>query len=359
VSAVGQLNRPRIPAFPGLESFAGPAFHSARWDRAFDPAGRTVAVVGSGASAVQFLPEIASAARRTLLFQRSPNWIHPLSDHAYSAARRWAHVHVPGLARLYRAGLFLSFESRYLAFRKESLASRIYTAWLRRRMRRLVPPALHAAVIPDYPAGCKRILLSNDYLETLRRDDVELVRDPIERVAPEGLVAGGRTHPADAIVFATGFETSRFLAPLRIAGRGGVLLEEAWRDRPRTCLGMLAAGFPNLFLLYGPNTNLGHNSIVFMVECQVEALLRCLQAAIARRAAEIEGPAALVDRCDRDLQERLRRTVWDGDCASWYRGSDGAITANWSSTATAYWWRTRRLDPDLLLRPSSNGRGTD
>ncbi len=355
VSAVGQLSQPQIPALAGLDTFRGPAFHSARWNHDFQPAGRRVAVVGNGASAIQLVPPLAKTAEKVFVFQRSPNWIVHRHDYAYPRLVQGLFRWLPGAARLHRYATYLLYESRILLYRRRSWLNNGFTWWARRSMRRKVPPQLQADVIPRYPAGCKRVLLSNDYLESLHRDNVQLVTDDIRRVTADGIETDRGLTAVDAIVFATGFQANRFLYPMEIRGRDDLDLNQAWRTRPVTYLGMLAAGFPNLFMLYGPNTNLGHNSIIFMVECQVNYLLQCLRTMVRQGQQTIEVREEAVDAFDHQLQDHLREKVWNGYVTNWYKTPEGHIVNNWGRSTLAYWWATRKPDWQALRfapRPS-------
>jgi cation diffusion facilitator CzcD-associated flavoprotein CzcO len=344
VSGTGQLNRPAWPAIPGLERFAGPAFHSARWDHGVALDGRDVAVIGNAASAVQLVPEIAARVRRLTVFQRSANWMLPKRDRVYPAWEKWLYAHVPGLARLYRWWIWLTYESRFPVFRQRPLLSRLVTRVAERHLREQVAdPALRRALRPDYPIGAKRILISDDYYPALQRDNVELVTAPIEQVVADGVrTRDGRHFPAEVVVLATGFQTTSFLAPMRIEGLGGRVLEDVWRNGAGAYLGLAVPGFPNFFLLYGPNTNLGHNSIVFMLECQVSYVVRCVQALAARDLRWIDVRPEAARAFDAEMQAVLDRSVWARTDHSWYKRADGRITNNWSGTTLAYWWRTRR-----------------
>ena len=276
VSAVGQLSEPFTPDIPGLDRFEGPVMHSARWDRSLDLSGQRVAVIGNAASAIQLLPHVAAAAAHMTVFQRTPNWVIPKPDRAFTPLELWLFKHVPGWRRLYRRASFLMHEARFGAFRRGG-PSAAFTRWrLRRHIRKAVPdPEMRAKLTPDYPPGCKRILLSNDYFETLARDNVSLVTDGVREITADGLVTGaGETMPADAIVLATGFVTTEFLPTLDVRGPAGETLRAHWGPSPRAYRGVAVSGFPNLFMLYGPNTNLGHNSIIFMVEPQVKYVAR-------------------------------------------------------------------------------------
>jgi len=347
-SGVGQLNRPHVPDFPGRESFAGAAFHSARWDPGVPLAGKRVAVIGNAASALQFIPPVAEQAAHVTVFQRSPNYVMPRLDHAYGERSKWLFAHVPGLERLLRWWIYWSFELRFFVFRGRG------DAWLARRIRKacldhlaaeIPDPELRAALTPDYAPGCKRLLISDDYLPALRRSNVELVTSSIERIAPEGVVTrDGRLHAADVIVYGTGFETTSFLAPIEIEGQGGRKLHDVWRDGAAAYLGLCVSGFPNLFLLYGPNTNLGHNSILFMIEAQVRYLLACLEELRRSGRSSLEVRAEAQERFDDEMQRALAGTVWATGCGSWYKTPSGRITNNWKGFTLEYWWRTRRPD---------------
>jgi cation diffusion facilitator CzcD-associated flavoprotein CzcO len=346
VSGLGQLNRPHIPDIPGLASFEGASFHSARWDHGSDLAGQRVAVVGNAASAIQFIPQIARKAAQVDVYQRTANWTIPRHDRAYSEREKRLFATVPGLERLHRWLIWAMLETRFFAFHEGSwLARRMERAardWLHSQVR---DPALREALTPDYPVGCKRILISDDYYAALGRPNVELVTSPIERVTPNGVVTrDGRERPADALILATGFETTSFLAPLEIEGAGGRKLQEAWRGGAEAYLGVATAGFPNLFMLYGPNTNLGHNSILFMIECQVNYIVQCLQELARRDAACLDVRPEVQERFNRELQSALAKTSWAAGCGSWYKTDSGKITNNWSGFTLDYWRRTRRPD---------------
>lgn len=359
ISALGQLNRPQVPDFPGLESFEGARWHSARWNHDFDLAGQRVAVIGNAASALQFIPRIAPEVERLFVFQRSPNYVIPRRDRAYTEREKRAFAHVPGLERLYRAWIWLRLELNWFAFTPDTWLSRKIREWALQYLHAMVPdPALREALTPDYPVGCKRLLISDDYYQAMVRSNVELVTAPIDRVGPNGLTTtDGATRDVDAILFATGFDTTSFLAPLEIEGRGGVKLREAWKDGAEAHLGITVAGFPNLFLLYGPNTNLGHNSILFMIESQVHYIVQCLRELDRRSAAWIDVRRPAMLRSNAELQQALAKTSWSAGCGSWYKTASGKITNNWKGFTTEYWWRTRRPDfADFELRPSAAAR---
>ncbi len=355
VAGLGQLNRPAYPDVPGRDDFAGTSFHSARWDHDHELRGERVAVVGNGASALQFIPEIAPDVERLTIFQRSANWVMPKPDHGFPAWLNELFARYPAVERLYRRRIYWGFESHWLWFKADSRTGALMEKVARRYLDKAVSdPELRADLTPDYPLGCKRVLISNDYYRAVQRPNVELVTDRIERIVPDGVVTtDGTTHEVDTIIWGTGFETTHFLAPLQVTGRQGRTLEEVWRDGAEAHLGVTVAGFPNLFLLYGPNTNLGHNSIVFMIECQVQLILRYLRELAAEGCATIEVRPEAMAEFNRELQESARDTVWDKGCTSWYKTDTGRITNNWTRSTVSYWWRTRRPSfDDLELRPA-------
>ena len=359
VSAVGQLNRPAIPEIPGLPRFGGECFHSARWNHAYPLEGRRVAVVGNAASAIQFVPRIAPRVARLHLFQRSANWMLPRGDRAYTDEERRRFAHHPLWAKLYRWWIWGTHELRYPIFRGNRLLSRRVARLAERSMRAQVSdPALRKALVPDYPVGGKRILISDDYYPSLERENVEVVTEPIDHLSEDAVVtADGRRRPVDALILATGFESTRFLAPMTIAGVDGHTLEAEWKDGARAYLGISVAGFPNLFVLYGPNTNLGHNSIIFMLECQARYVVECVRQMQLRGLGSIDLRREVMEEFDAKLQRELRQSVWAATDHSWYKTAGGRITNNWSGTTTRYWWRTRRVDLGLYRQePRRPGR---
>lgn len=362
ISGTGQLSRPFIPDIPGRAAFHGCSFHSARWrhDHAFE--GKRVGVIGNGASAVQIVPRIAAATAELYVFQRSANWIIPRRDRRYTPLEKWLRRHLPLLPEAERRWTWLRLEAHWPAFSRPGgvLGRLAERASLRHMRAQVADPALYPALTPDYPEGCKRVLLSDDYYPALNRPNVRLVTAPIEGITPGGIrTRDGREHGLDTIVFATGFRSTELLAPMTIQGRDGRDLADAWRDGAEAYLGVTVPGFPNFFLLYGPNTNLGHNSIIFMIERQVEYVLRCVRALRERRLRYLELRPEAMDRWRREARAGLARTVWAADCRSWYKTADGRITNNWPYTTAAYWRRMRRLRlGDYRLVPATTAGGT-
>jgi cation diffusion facilitator CzcD-associated flavoprotein CzcO len=350
VSGTGQLNRPHVPQIPGLDDFAGTAFHSARWNHDYDFTGKNVAVIGNGASAIQFIPCLAPQAAKLTVFQRTANWVVPRNDKTYSERAKWIFGHVPLVLRLYRAWIYFLLEIRFFGFFKDSwLGRKVQEAATQYMESIITDPELRRVLTPDYPSGCKRILISDDYFQALARPNVDVVTSGVERVTRDAVVTGdGRVHAADAIVFATGFEATSFLAPMRFEGAGGRLLSDVWGKGAEAYLGVAVAGFPNLFLLYGPNTNLGHNSILFMIECQVGYVLQCIRDLLRRERRSLAVRPEAMARYNEELQSALHETAWDAGCTSWYKTESGKVTNNWSGFAVEYWWRTLRPDPDAF-----------
>jgi len=345
VIATGQLDRPAVPRIEGAEEFAGHSFHSAEWDHDYALAGKRVAVIGTGASAVQFVPEIAPTVRKLSVFQRTGNWFLPRSKRLYSTPFKAAVERVPYLQALRRAYIFEYAESLTLAIRHPSTVGRlgalISTVFMRSQLK---DPSTRAKAWPGYTFGCKRILFSSDYLPALERDNVELVTDPIARMTPTGiLTAGGREHELDCVIWATGFKTTEFMAPMRVTGTDGVDLHEYWSGGAHAHLGMCVPAFPNMFLLYGPNTNTSGGSIIFYLERQSAYVRQALEQLRTRRAGAIEVRAEAEAASDRELQGRFAGTAWV-DCNSWYRDENGRIVTNWPGYMREYMQRTAQLD---------------
>jgi 4-hydroxyacetophenone monooxygenase len=367
VSAVGQLNRPKLPDIPGRDSFAGPAFHSAEWDHDVDLKGKRVAVIGTGASAIQIVPAIADEVEELLVFQRTPNWMMPTPQYyaPMPDEMSWLMAHVPFYAQWYRFWLFWRLAEGALP------AARVDPAWavardgggsvsalndeLRAALTQDIElqfaetPDLLPHVIPNYPPLAKRILLDNGiWASTLTREHVSLVSDGIERVTPTGIVtADGREHAVDVIAYATGFHASRFLTPMRVTGRDGADLHEHWRDEPYAYLGLTVTGFPNLFCLYGPNTNLVANgSIIFFSECGVRYVVESVRRLLERRARSLELKADVYEAEHARVDAANAQMAWGvSSVNSWYKNAQGRVTQNWPFTLLEYWDRTR--GPDL------------
>lgn len=345
VSAAGALHLPAYPDIPGAERFAGTSFHSARWDQSCDLAGKRVAVIGTGASAIQFVPEIAKQAAQLTVFQRTPPWIHPRPDAPIPARMRTAFRKAPVAARALRDAIYLGLEARAMGFAISPKLMAPLEAVARRHLAsQVTDPALRAQLTPDYTIGCKRILLSSDYYPALQRPNVSLVTEGITGITEAGVTtADGEEHKADVIIYATGFKVIESVTSLNVTGRDGRRLRPGNLEAYR---GITMAGFPNLFLLLGPNTALGHTSVVFMIESQIQHVLSCLRLIARDKADAIEVVESAQRRYNDALQRRLRRAVWsEGGCRSWYLDADGVNRTLWPGFTFEYWARTRRARP--------------
>lgn len=354
VSGMGGLHVPNIPQLPGIERFAGPSFHSSQWDHGLDLQGKRIAVVGTGASAIQIVPQIAPQAGKLYLFQRTPAWIVPRLDYAFSekAKRRFRRY---WLARwLFRQYIFWRQEFRVLGFLGNQFvrgkATEIATRHLRRQVK---DPKLEAALTPQYELGCKRVLVSDDFYPALSRDNVELVTSSIAEVRAQSIVtADGVERPVDVLIYGTGFRATEPLIGARIVGRGGVEIHEAWRDRMSAYFGITVCGYPNFFVLLGPNTGLGHNSIILMTEAQVRYVMSCLRLMKRKNKRVLEVRQEVQKRFVEIIHQRLQSTVWvSGGCKSWYLDSrTGENTTLWPGTVLEYVRRTRHASTgDYLL----------
>jgi cation diffusion facilitator CzcD-associated flavoprotein CzcO len=348
VAGVGNLHQPKFPDLPGLDSFAGRTFHSSQWDHDQDLTGRRVAVIGTGASAIQFVPRIAEQVDHLDVFQRTPPWITPKPDRAIGPRERTLHARFPAGQRAIRNLIYWGLEARGLGFTGNAKLMKGLELQAKRHLRKQVTdPALRAKLTPAYQIGCKRLLQSNDYYPALARDNVDLVTTPITRVTPTGVItADGVEHECDTIVLGTGFEISGNLTRIGLLGRDGVDLADAWkRDGIGAHLGITVAGYPNLFLLVGPNTALGHSSMVFMIEAQVRYVMQALDLLRQRTGSYVEVREDAQDRFVSEVQDQLGDTVWQSGCNSWYLDAQGRNSTIWPEFTVSYWRRTRRLDP--------------
>nr|APR73640.1 Baeyer-Villiger monooxygenase [Streptomyces sp. CB01883] len=366
ISAVGQLNRPQLPAVDGLGSFTGPAFHSAAWDHTADLTGKRVAVVGTGASAYQIVPELAGAASEVVVFQRNPPWLRPTPHYhqPLSGSTSWLCEHLPYYAQWYRFWLFApglrGILDGWIVDRCYPPTERAVSA-LNEQLRASLlqameaqltdAPELREKVVPRYPVGAKRVLRDDGtWLATLKRDDVTLVTAPVERETPRGLVADGEEFEVDVIVYATGFQASRFLTPMKVTGERGVDLHTHWDGAPRAHLGISVPGFPNLFCLYGPNTNLvgQGGSIVYFSECATRYVLDAIRLLLTRDADAVQVREDVHDDYNAwvDAASADRAWVWS-KVSGWYKDGSRSST-NWPFSAAEYWTRTRRADPEHL-----------
>ncbi|MFH9430653.1 flavin-containing monooxygenase [Streptomyces sp. NPDC017615] len=360
VSATGPLSDPKIPAVPGLDSFPGRVFHSARWDHDYDLRGKRVAMVGTGASAIQIVPSIQPEVRSLTVFQRTPPWVMPRMDRAIGTAERRLHQALPFTARLRRGLLWGIRELQVQAFTKHPDELGLVERLAKRNMARAIKdPALRAKLTPDYRIGCKRILLSSAYYPALAQPNVDVVASGVSEIRGSTVVAADGTETeVDAIIFGTGFHVTDMPIAERVVGAGGVTLAEAWKGGMAALRGGSAAGFPNWLSVIGPNTGLGNSSMILMIESQLNYLadyMRQLDTLGGRTA--LDARPAAVDRWNRRVQERMKRTVWNtGGCTSWYLDASGRNTTVWPGTTTEFRQATRRVDLteyEVLRKPVS------
>ncbi len=346
IVATGQLHKPSYPKIEGIETFAGKSFHSAEWDHEHNLAGRDVAVIGTGASAVQFVPEIAPRVRSLTVFQRTGNWFLPRKNYTYPALVHWVIEHVPGVEAFRRRFIFNYGEFLTLMIRRPKTWGRLGAAKSARFMRKqLKDPEIREKVWPDYTFGCKRVLFSSWWLPALQRPNVQLVTERVERVTPTGVVtADGTEHAVDTIIWGTGFRTTDFMFPMAITGTGGRSLQETWSTGAHAHLGISVPGFPSLFVMYGPNTNTSGGSIIFYLETQARYIRRALELVRDRDAAAIDIREHVEAQSDRELQARFDGTAWT-QCDSWYRDEAGRIVTNWPGYMRDYAAAAASLDP--------------
>ena len=372
ISAVGQLNRPNLPDIKGVETFQGPAFHSARWDSSVELAGKKVVVIGTGASAVQFIPEVAEEAAHVTVFQRTPPWLAPSPKYheEVPSAMRWMYEHVPSYSEWNRFLIFWRMGDGALATVRvdpeweggeqsvsamNEMARQLLTGYL--QMEFGDRPDLLEHAIPDYPVGAKRMILDDGiWARTLKRDNVRLVTDGIQEITSEGVVDGnGNLHEADVIIYGTGFQASKFLTPMKVTGRSGIDLHEMWGGDARAYLGVTIPNFPNLFLLYGPNTNIVINgSIVYFSELGVRYILGLIQLMLSQGVAAVDIRKDVHDEFNEACDAENRRMAWGvSKVNSWYKNDHGHVAQNWPFTLLEYWQRT--LEPNAddyeLLKP--------
>lgn len=344
IPAVGQLSRPALPDIAGLDTFAGAAFHSAQWEHTVELTGKRVACIGTGASAIQYIPEIQPRVAELTLFQRTPAWVLPKFDTDYSPIQHKLFARLPGALLVERFGWWAIAEFVSLGLVEFPAIARLVARIAERHLHKQVAdPRLRAELTPDYPIGCKRGLFSNDYYPALTQPNVRVETTAITEVVPQGVrTADGTVHPADVIIYGTGFKGTEFLWPIDIYGRAGRKLADVWADGAHAYYGIAVPEFPNLFLIYGPNTNLGVGSIIYMIESQARYIRQAV--ALLGDGRRLEVRAEREQRFNDALQRRLARTPWNF-CSSWYRNSAGRITNNWPGSQTSYRLRLRTLDP--------------
>ena len=347
ITAMGAFSEPSVPKLQGLQKFAGKTFHSARWAHDYDLSGRNVAVIGSGASAIQFIPEIQPRVRQLTVYQRTPPWVVPRMRRGPTETEKARFRKYPILQKLRRFQIYLIREYYGIAFRHPSLMRFYKKVALRHLKRAVKDPALVEKLTPSYQIGCKRILSSNNYYPSLTHKNVEVVTAPLQEIRERSIVTRDKDgveseREVDTIIFGTGFQVTEMPFADRIRGRAGQSLGSLWRGSPQAHRGTTVVGFPNLFILLGPNTGLGHNSIVLMLEAQFAHILKAIRAMRKRNAATLEPRLAAQDAYQRELDRRNAGTVWiQGGCRSWYLDSEGRNSTLWPSSVGAFSRRTR------------------
>jgi cyclohexanone monooxygenase len=343
VSGLGMLNVPALPEIPGADRFRGRTFHSARWDHSKPLAGERVASIGTGASAIQYVPAIAPEVEHLTVFQRSPIWITPRIEGPFPPEQQRRFARVPMAARLHRWKIWWMYERA--DFAADSDQTRMQTELARSYLeRKIADPELRAKLTPDYPVGCKRPLISREWLPALTRPNVRLVTSPIVEITEAGLrTADGEEHAADTIIYGTGFRANEYLTSVTIRGRDGRTLHDDWRDGAEAYLGLSVAGYPNLFLLYGPNTN-GVNSIIFMHEAQAHYVMRALRLMTRRGLGALEVRERVSRRYNARIQRAMAGTVWTAGCGNYFRTPSGKVVTQLPYSGGRYWLRTRVFD---------------
>ncbi len=360
VAGMGPLAEPKYPDVPGIESFKGHSFHSARWDHEFDLRGKRIAAVGTGASAIQFVPQVQPDVEQLYVVQRTPPWIMPHTTRPVTRVEKLLYRSLPPLRKAMRGFVYGARETLVLGFVKNPRLMGLVERIARRHMRsQISDPELLAKVEPDYTIGCKRILPSNRWYKALGESNVELLTGGVREFREHSLVTGdGEEREVDAIVFGTGFQVTDMPVGKFVRGRDGRTLDEHWNGSPSAHLGMSVAGFPNLFLMLGPNTGLGHSSMVFMIESQIGRVLAALDAMDEREAETIEVTEEAQRRFSDGVDERMEATVWNSGCASWYIDRTGRNSTLWPDFTFVFRRRTANLDPaDYRLAGSGERSG--
>jgi cation diffusion facilitator CzcD-associated flavoprotein CzcO len=363
IVGAGGLSEPRMPDIDGLDSFQGDLFHSAQWDHSVSLEGKRVAVIGTGASAIQIIPQLQKVAERVDVYQRTAPWVMPRHARDYRPLEQAALRHVPGWQRVVRAGVFAKQEAQVLAFTMWpqifTLAKRVALGNLHKSVK---DPVLREKLTPTFQMGCKRVLLSDDYYPALAQDNVEVVTDPIDKVTGRGVVtANGTEREVDVVVVCTGFYTTELPVTEHIVGRHGLTLADQWRESGMAAYkGTTVPGFPNLFFIVGPNTGLGHTSMVLMIESQVTYIREALKTMRRRGYETLEVSQAATDAYNASLQERMQRTVWTtGGCDSWYLDAHGRNTTLWPRTTIDFRRRLSRFDLSAYASTLASARPAD
>ncbi len=348
IAGVGGLHIPNVPEIKGADTFAGPKFHSAQWDHTVDLAGKKVVVIGTGASAIQFIPIIAKEVGHLTVFQRTPAWVLPKKDKPTPEWRKKVFAKVPGVQRAYRNMLYWALEARAIGFNGHVKILPVAEKIVKRYLAKKIPDAeLRAKLTPDYRLGCKRVLQSNTYYPTFLRDNVTLSTDGVAEIVKDGVIdANGVKHEADIVIYGTGFHVIDAFDYLDVKGKGGVNLAAQFREHgTETYMGMTVHGFPNLYFMLGPNTALGHNSVVFMIEQQTKFIVKMLDEMDKRGAIAADATQSAQTEFNVEIQKLVEKGIWtQGGCTSWYLDSHGKNRTIWPKFTFQYWWETRKVE---------------
>ena len=349
VLASGPLHVPSIPKIRGLEDFKGKVFHSAEWDHSYDLAGKNVVSIGTGGSAIQYVPEIAPQVKQLYVFQRTPAWVIPRDERGYLGIEKNLFAKFPALRKLHRARLYWTNESRLWPILNPAIARSLQKLAQLFIKVQVKDKELAKKLTPDYTIGCKRILISNKYFPTFNRPNVELVTDSIQELREHSIVTkDGVERPVDCIILGTGFvvDPRVYMKNFPVEGRDGHVLNEDWKNLAQSYLGTTTTGYPNMYQLVGPNVGLGHNSIIFMIEAQVDYILSCLQMLKDKGADYLDVKKDAQDHFNVKVQEGFKNTVWTTGCSSWYQSAEGGNFALWPFSTCRFWLETRKVKED-------------
>ncbi|XDD49364.1 flavin-containing monooxygenase [Leptospira sp. WS92.C1] len=347
VNGSGGLSRPALPEIPGLKKFKGKMFHSARWDHSYDFKNKTVAVIGTGASAIQIVPAIQPMVKKLNLFQRTAPWIIAKPDRKISGVERWLFRIFPPAQWLFRFAIYWILEFRVIGFTIHPKLMKVFEVFAKAYIqRRVQDPILRKKITPNFTIGCKRVLLSNDYYGALQKQNVTVITNGILEIRENVIVTkDGIEHPVDALILATGFQAAESMAPFVVKGLGGLDLNEVWKNGAEAYLGTTVSGFPNLYLIVGPNTGLGHSSIVLMIESQVNYAMQCILSLRKKGLKFINVLKEVQDQYNKNIQTRLEKSIWNtGGCVSWYRTTTGKNTTLWPGFTFEFRLKTKSVN---------------
>lgn len=349
VSCSGGLSQPSFPDIKGLETFKGKMFHTAQWQNDFDLSGKTIGVIGTGASAIQIVPAIVSKVKQLNLYQRTPPWILPKPDGEISSLRKWLYSNFPATQRLHRKRLYWQHEIMAVGFIKNPGILKFFSKLSQRFLKQsIADETLRAKLTPDYVMGCKRVLISNDYFPALAQKNVEVITEKIDCINETGVrTKDGKQQNADVIILATGFKSTEEVSRFAVKGRNGIDLNEAWRDGAEAYLGTSVSGFPNMFLVVGPNTGLGHSSMILMIEAQVNLVMEGVKMLKQSGAKFVDVKSETQQQFNKEIQEKLATTVWQsGGCTSWYQTKSGKNVTLWPGFTFTFMKRTSKFEKE-------------